>query len=94
MIDEEEPPVSVSVLLPKKQLAFALLVFERMLPSLITFSKSTGLDDSYCLQAREASWSVLQSEKQDALDASLVDTCLKGAPNTEDYSHELTSRRN
>jgi hypothetical protein len=35
MIGEEKSPVSLATLSPKKQLAFALLVFERMLPSLI-----------------------------------------------------------
>jgi hypothetical protein len=35
MIGEEKSPVSVATLSPKKQLAFALFVLERMLPSLI-----------------------------------------------------------
>ena len=44
MISEKEP-AALSALSPKKQLAFALLIFERMLPSLIAFSKETRLDE-------------------------------------------------
>ena len=58
---EEKSLVSVATLSPKKQLAFALLVFERMLPSLIAFSKDTGFDDSCYLQAKDAAWAALQN---------------------------------
>jgi uncharacterized protein len=85
----EEPPISLSALSRSKQLAFALLVFERMLPCLDAFSKDTGLDISSCLQAREAAWSALQRSEGGL--QSLREACLKNAPDTEDYSHELTS---
>jgi uncharacterized protein len=86
----EEPPISLSALSRAKQLAFALLVFERMLPCLSVFSKDTGLDDSYCLQARESAWKALEG-KESGSRQSLSEACLKNAPDTEDYSHELTS---
>lgn len=88
MIGEEKNMVSIASLSPKKQLAFALLVFERMLPSLITFSKDTGFDDSCYLQARDAAWAALENAP---VDRSLDEACRRGAPDTEEYSHELTS---
>ena len=84
----EKSMVSVSVLSPKKQLAFALLLFERMLPSLIAFSKDTGFDDSCYLRARDAVWSALQNG---AVDQALNQACIRSAPDTEEFSHELTS---
>jgi uncharacterized protein YjaG (DUF416 family) len=84
----EESLVSVSALSPKKQLAFALLLFERMLPSLIAFSRDTGLDASCYLRAKDAAWSALQNG---AVDQALNQACLQSAPDTEEFSHELTS---
>lgn len=88
MIGEEESPVSITGLSPKKQLAFALLVFERMLPSLIAFSKDTGFDDSCYLHAKDAAWAALENAP---VDQSLNGACRRGAPDTEEYCHELTS---
>ena len=88
MIGEEQSLVSVAALSPKKQLAFALLVFERMLPSLIAFSKGTDFDDSCYLQAKDAAWAALQNG---AVDQALKQARLRSAPDTEEFSHELTS---
>lgn len=88
MIGEENTPVSMTGLSPKKQLAFALLVFERMLPSLIAFSKDTGFDDSCYLHAKDAAWAALEDAP---IDQSLNGACRRGAPDTEEYRHELTS---
>jgi uncharacterized protein YjaG (DUF416 family) len=85
----EKPPVPISSLSAKKQLAFALLLFERMLPSLIAFSKGTGFDDSCYLRARDAGWSALQNGGP--IDQALNQACLSSAPDTEGFSHELTS---
>jgi uncharacterized protein len=88
MIGEEKTLVPLTTLSPKKQLAFALLVFERMLPGLIAFSKDTGFDDSCYLRAKDAAWTALQDG---AVDQALNQECIKGAPDTEKFSHELTS---
>lgn len=88
MIGEEKNLFSITSLSPRKQLAFALLVFERMLPSLVAFSKDTGFDDSCYLQAKDAAWATLQNG---SVNRSLSEACLRGAPDTEEYSHELTS---
>lgn len=88
MIGEEKSLVSIASLSPKKQLAFALLVFERMLPSLTAFSKETGFDDSCYLQAKDAAWSALQNS---SVDKALNQACIRSAPDTEKFSHALTS---
>ena len=88
MIGEEQSLASVAALSPKKQLAFALLIFERMLPGLTAFSKDTGFDDSCYLKAKDAAWAALQNG---AIDQALNEACLNGAPDTEEFSHELTS---
>lgn len=88
MISEDKSLVSIASLSPKKQLAFALLVFERMLPSLIAFSKDTAFDDSCYLQAKDAAWAALHNS---TIDQALNQACINGAPDTEKFSHELTS---
>jgi uncharacterized protein len=88
MIGEEKSLVSLASLSPKKKLAFALLVLERMLPSLIAFSKDSGRDDSCYLRAKDAGWAALQDG---TIDQALNQECLRDAPDTENFSHELTS---
>jgi uncharacterized protein len=88
MISEEKSPTSISSLPPKKQLAFALLIFERMLPNLTAFSKDTGFDDSCYLQGKNAAWASLQNG---VIDKALNQACIRSAPDTEKFSHELTS---
>ena len=88
MVGEEKLVVSLTGLSHQKQLAFALLVFERMLPALIAFSKDTGFNDSCFLRARDAAWAALRTGE---IDGALNEAYLSSAPDTEDFSHELTS---
>jgi hypothetical protein len=88
MIDEQQSLVSITALPPKKRLAFALLVFQRMRPSLIAFSEDTGFDNACYLQAEDAAWAALQNH---AVDKALSQACLRGAPDTEEFTHGLTS---
>lgn len=88
MIPNDEMKAQATRLSLKKQLAFALLVFERMLPSLIAFSKDTDVDCSCYLSARDTAWSAL---RDGAVDEGLNQACLRNAPDTEEFSHELTS---
>ncbi|WP_263419238.1 YjaG family protein [Terriglobus albidus] len=88
MIGNDKLLVSVGRLSRKKQLAFALLIFERMLPSLFAFSKDTGFNASCYVQAKDAAWATLQNS---TVHRSISEACLRGVPDTEDYSHELTS---
>jgi len=88
----EESLLSLEALDPKKQLAFALLIFERMLPSLKAFSKDTGFDGACYLQARDAAWAALENSVAGrASGKALSQTCLRMAPDTEKFSHDLTS---
>jgi len=59
-----------------------------MLPGLIAFSKDTGFDDSCYLQAKDAAWGALGNS---AVDLNLNQACIRSAPDTEKFSHELTS---
>ena len=86
----EKTPVSLSSLSYKKQLAFGLLVFERMLPALEEFSDATGFDKTCYLQARKLAWDVLGG-CANAPTESLALRCAKAAPDTEEYTHEVTS---
>lgn len=85
---KEKSLVSIASLSPEKQLAFALLVFERMLPSLTAFSKDTSFDDSCYLQAKDAAWAALENG---SVDQALNQACIRSAPDTEKFSHALTS---
>lgn len=88
MIGEEKSLVPLTTISPKKQLAFALLIFERMLPDLIAFSKDTGFDPSCYLRARDAAWKTLQNG---SVGQTLSQACIQSAPDTEKFSHPLTS---
>jgi hypothetical protein len=89
---EEESPILLSELSPKKQLAYALLVFERMLPRMAAFCKDTGTGYSSCSQARDVAWCDMEAGgKRRTLYRSLSKACLKNAPDTEDFTHEMTS---
>jgi uncharacterized protein len=91
MFGEEKILDSIATLSRAKQLAFALLVFERMLPSLTAFSMDTGFDDSCYLRGREAAWDSLRDWGRDRIDQSLREDCRRGAPDTEAFSHQGTS---
>jgi len=92
MAHEEQSRVQISELSPTKQLAFALLIFARMLPLLTVFCKDTGVDGSGCIQAKDVAWSDMESgSRRIALYRSLNKACIKNTPDTEDYTHEMTS---
>lgn len=87
MITEEKSDF-IRRLSPRKQLAFGLLIFERMLPYLIAFSKDTGFDPSCYLQAKDIAWDAL---KNGTAEQELNTKCARNAPDTEKFSHKLTS---
>lgn len=91
MFEKNKPLADLATVTWKKQLGFALLVFERMLPSLITFSNDGALDPSCYLQGRDAAWAALQNDKSGINNQSLKDACVKNTPDTEQFCHELTS---
>jgi uncharacterized protein YjaG (DUF416 family) len=91
MVEQKTFRAALMVLPWNNQLAFALLVFERMLPSLIAFSKDTARDASCYLKAREAMWAALRDGQHGIADRSLHETCITNVPDTEEFSHKLTS---
>lgn len=91
MVGQEKPLTALMALPWRKQLAFALLVFERMLPSLIAFSKDSARDASCYLKARDAAWAALHRDRDAIADQSLNDACVRNTPDTEEFSHQLTS---
>jgi len=88
---EQKLPMALSSLPWKRQLAFSLLVLERLLPSPIAFSKDTHLDVSSYLAARDYVWTALGGIPDLSRGRSLNDACLRDAPDTEKFSHDLTS---
>lgn len=88
MIGIELPLTQLSSLNPKKRLAFGILVIERMFPALIAFSMQTGFDVSCYLQGKEEAWNAL---RDDPIDRTLIRACTQSSPDTEKFSHELTS---
>lgn len=92
MVGEEDLLASLKTLSRGKKIAFALLIFERLLPGMDAFCKDTGVDCSPCLKAQDAAWSALETNSnRRALYRSLNEACLKNTPDTEDFTHELTS---
>jgi hypothetical protein len=92
MTSQEESPVLASQLSQTKQLAFSLLIFERMLPRMVAFCKDTGVECACCLQAKDVAWSDMEAgRRRPNLYQSLNESCLKNAPDTEDFTHEMTS---
>jgi uncharacterized protein YjaG (DUF416 family) len=74
----------------RKRLAFALLMSERILPSLLHFSKQTSFDISPYLQARQLAWNALESADF-KIDRSFINRCATNAPDTETFPGELVS---
>lgn len=78
----------------QRQLAFALLMLERMIPLLLAFSKKARHDSTVHLKAVATIWNLLNEKKKESKLTtwrSLRAKCLKGAPDTEDYSDESVS---
>jgi uncharacterized protein YjaG (DUF416 family) len=75
----------------RRQVAFGLLVFERLLPLLTVFCKARKQDVSCFLRARDAVYRALRNSDCETVDPGLRDECFRNIPDTEDFSHERTS---
>jgi len=87
-VTEEKLLTSLMILSTKKQLAFGLLIIQRMLPDLIAFSNETGFEDSCYLQTKDAAWRAIEGAP---IDKMLGELCIRNAPDTEEYANTLTS---
>jgi uncharacterized protein YjaG (DUF416 family) len=89
--DQASLRVQLSKLSMPRQLAFALLLCERMMPGLRRFSKDTSYSILLYEKGLELGWRHLVGEStRDECD-ELSDRCLQQAPHTEDFTHGLVS---
>jgi uncharacterized protein YjaG (DUF416 family) len=92
MTDQVGLNALLTTLSHKKQIAFVLLLLERMFAALTEFANATGFNISCYIDARQKAWDTLRSGNADGIAfQSLAEACLSSAPDTEAYSHELTS---
>ena len=74
-----------------KQLAFGLLVSERLLPYLYQFSVSHNRDDTAFKEALNLAWNSLAYEAKAVSAESARNECASSVPDTEDYDDPLVS---
>ena len=74
-----------------EQIAFALLLCERMLPTLYQFSSDTGFDSATYRTYMAAAWDYLVTCTNRPSFAEFEKYSLDHAPDTEDFNHPLTS---
>jgi uncharacterized protein len=76
----------------RKQVAFALLLCERMVPVLNSkFAKETGFDGSVYRDHLDDVWRNLDQGTSSSDHGEAAKQCLDRAPDTEDFMHPLTS---
>ena len=82
---------SLGSLSKDKQLAFVLLLCERMIPALSRFSSETSFNDTICQECLESAWRHLGGNTSLPNYGELAEGCLDDAPDTEEFDHPLTS---
>jgi uncharacterized protein YjaG (DUF416 family) len=84
-------PKSLKLLSKDKQLAFILLLCERMVPALRRFANDVNFNDSIFRKCLDISWRHLDGEISISNYSELAAKCLNEAPDTEVFDHSLTS---
>ena len=74
-----------------KKVAFLLLLYERMMPALISFRRAERLDLSVFLEARAKFWHSLIQGASTASWARLRDDILNSIPDSEDFGSQAAS---
>jgi uncharacterized protein YjaG (DUF416 family) len=74
-----------------KQLVFALLLSERMIPALDKFSSDTNFDSSIYHGGLDSAWAYLAGEVDISSYVEMAEESLAHAPDTEEFDHPLTS---
>jgi uncharacterized protein YjaG (DUF416 family) len=74
-----------------KQLAFMLLLCERMMPGLQKFSTDTNFRVSRYRECLENGWLSLDDQPYSSKHEEASEECFKNAPDTEKFDHPLTS---
>ena len=75
----------------RKQLAFALVLCERMMPAMRIFAKETNFAYDIYEQCLSHAWKALEGNDRFDRYAEMAEKCLRGAPNTEDFDNPLVS---
>lgn len=90
--NEERLKTELLTLSLQKQMTFALLIVERMLPGLRRFSNETNFNLSIFLTTRDAIWNVVcENNFDDAGNLSSSNELKQATPDTEDFSNPLVS---
>jgi hypothetical protein len=74
-----------------KKVAFLLLLYERMMPALISFRRAEGLDLTVFLEARAKFWYSLIQDAPTVSWAQLRDDILHSIPDTEDFGSQAAA---
>lgn len=74
-----------------RQLAFMLLLCERMMPALNRFAVETNYDISLYRRCLDDAWSCLAGIGNLSNYGELAEECLDSAPDTEEFNHPLIS---
>jgi len=74
-----------------RQVAFALLLCERMVPALEKFAREAGFDGCRYREGLDSVWRYLDKGGSSSNYAQLAERCLDHAPDTEEFDHPLTS---
>jgi hypothetical protein len=89
--DDDFVLTALSTMARSKQLAFGILVLERLHPYVQSFAATTGWNSSAYVKGRSAIWDA--ATKPIDLNAlrALAEECLESAPDTNDYADRFTS---
>jgi len=90
-LDESRLKQEIKGLAKAKQLAFGLLLCERMIPALDKFSIETNFDSSLYTYCLDKAWHYLGQREDSYNCGEMAKQCLDRAPDTEEFSHPLTS---
>jgi uncharacterized protein YjaG (DUF416 family) len=74
-----------------KQLAFLLLLDERMILALDKFSRETNFNASIYQECLDNAWRSLAGDTTISSYGKMAEECLDHAPDTEEFDHPLTS---
>jgi uncharacterized protein YjaG (DUF416 family) len=90
-LDESWLRQEIEHLTKGKQLSFALLLCERMVPALEEFAREVDFDGSFYRDGLDGAWQYLEKEGASSNYSEMAEKCLDLAPDTEEFSHPLTS---
>jgi len=89
--DEKKLDRRLRALPSLKQLAFLLLLCERMMPEFRRFARDTGFDLTVYIDCLEKGWEYFGGEASPHVYEALAKACIESAPDTEEFDHPLTS---